>query len=699
MDKSFKQTLLQNLIDGLPLQSHTLFHIKTVAKSLEEAEPMLLQLKQELVATEQRIAIKDWIVHRAADALTWGSWLASSVRIPQTHTEPGQSLLNAFYIILGKGSVAKQSSNLYRNFAAGQAVELPRLGALSQDERISESDLTPAIASLWLGHCGSTLMPEILGYHFAKVTLGLPWQLAKTDNPVISSIRTDLEGLRNEARQHIHAMIQQGIQSERVCLGIQICLDTMREWIAGLPQSAPRIQDQMLDLLKARRQHAFGFHGRITLNGKSLDDWFSEKQPADLLDAFAGSQWIIPGNPDSSPFLKEVHFGGRMFGVFKEEEIAIVRDWILSLKTGNQSSHPSGSEFPESSPNTNSVEIFAVASSGNSQSSAKTHRPSGSVVGSDPILPPSNPRGLYHMLLNLEQYPDSRNGAHAYVQQIFRKTRGRLSPGALARKGLLPYRSDTLQQWLNNRITDQVHSPLSISGKFLGTALTRADLIWALIQLTPGALVDGGWLQSIFTPTQVSREETLLLLEIYRDELGSGKVHQHHGNVMRHTLTSQGQTFPEADSVEFYTSHKFSNQAFAMPAYWLSISEHHREFFPELLGLNLAVEIAGVGQGYGAAVEALRMQNIDPYFFELHNTIDNAATGHTALSVKAIQVWLESLSLHQDSKEFLSIWQRIWLGFYSYETASRPLSGVFARRFWFKLLRAKLSGKQAPQTG
>jgi hypothetical protein len=116
------------------------------------------------------------------------------------------------------------------------------------------------------------------------------------------------------------------------------------------------------------------------------------------------------------------------------------------------------------------------------------------------------------------------------------------------------------------------------------------------------------------------------------------------------------------------------------------------EFLPELLGLNLAVEMAGVGEVYGVATALLRRHGIDPYFFQLHETIDNAASGHTAWSTEVIEMHLEEAS-RQGEEAAARAWQRIWRGHGAYAEASRPLVLAAARRLGPGLLWPWLRGK------
>jgi hypothetical protein len=116
-----------------------------------------------------------------------------------------------------------------------------------------------------------------------------------------------------------------------------------------------------------------------------------------------------------------------------------------------------------------------------------------------------------------------------------------------------------------------------------------------------------------------------------------------------------------------------------MPKLWFSFAEHSGEFLPELLGLNLAIEMAGVGETYRMATRLLRRHGIDPYFFQLHETIDNAASGHTAWSTEGIGIHLE-LAAQQGEEAVARAWQRVWRGYAAYGATSAPLVRAVAAR-------------------
>ena len=106
----------------------------------------------------------------------------------------------------------------------------------------------------------------------------------------------------------------------------------------------------------------------------------------------------------------------------------------------------------------------------------------------------------------------------------------------------------------------------------------------------------------------------------------------------------------------------------------MAISRFPSHFLPELLGLNLAIELSGLGAVYLRLSEELKYWEIDAHIVDLHMTIDNVASGHTALAIKAIKLHLDDINSCFGEREMQQQWRRIYTGYCSLKAASR----------WFK---------------
>ncbi|MFG6194394.1 iron-containing redox enzyme family protein [Nonomuraea sp. JJY05] len=99
---------------------------------------------------------------------------------------------------------------------------------------------------------------------------------------------------------------------------------------------------------------------------------------------------------------------------------------------------------------------------------------------------------------------------------------------------------------------------------------------------------------------------------------------------------------------------------------------------PEILGLNLAMELSGVGGGYRRAAAALRRYGYSTLFVDLHNTIDNVATGHAAWAADAIDTYLADLPRVLGPEGVTAAWERIRVGYRSLNPPGGRVAGLYA---------------------
>jgi hypothetical protein len=208
---------------------------------------------------------------------------------------------------------------------------------------------------------------------------------------------------------------------------------------------------------------------------------------------------------------------------------------------------------------------------------------------------------------------------------------------------------------------------------------SREALIDSTVQTAPLTLIDGGWIQG-FTDYQYATSMTgHFLFETYWDELGNGQLEFNHPLVYRDLLRDMGVDLPPTGSPEFAQWQGFHDESFRLPVYWLCIARFPRTFMPEILGLNLAMELSGVGGGYRRMSQALRHYGFSTRFVDLHNTIDNVSTGHSAWAVNAIDSYLATLSDTMSAEIRATMWERVRIGHRSLTPPKGMLASGFAR--------------------
>ncbi|WP_437817425.1 iron-containing redox enzyme family protein [Sorangium sp. So ce1078] len=680
----------------------------------------------------------------APTALLDGCWLAATVRVRHADGALGAACLDAFYLECGEGDPARHHGALYGAAlaAAGLALPDPASPGFERSACLADADFALAIPGLRVAQLGDARLPEALGHHAAATVLGPPAVVrraaarARCDGLYFAEHAEGAETARRArdlARLCLEAHAAGGAPDwSHVWRGAWSLWAARRAWIASLrPAAARSAWEAMLALIEAKARHAFGFHGRVRIDGQALDDALDPARldARRILLRLARSPWIVPGRPDESPLVtRSVQFGGPMFGVFTDAEVDVMRAWIGAL-----------AEAPEPP-----ASLRAARGAEERAGSPRVGHEGASIdVNRRGAAPRAQVRAglplpeLYHRLLCARGPGDVDRGAgelaRAHVEGVLRAVRREVSPSRLAADGRWPWSAAGLSRWVDARLHEQIFedgraqstvgpqaAPHPARGRAQSTVgpqaaphpargraqstddagiareLTRGEAVWLLTQLAPAAVIDGAWLQGATAPGGFHTPVAPLLLRIYRDELGAGVPAQHHGNVLRRALAEQGLTLPPCDARAFVERPDFLPQAFSMPVLWLAVAQRSTELLPELLGLNLAVEMAGIGRGYAMAAALLRRHRIDPYFFDLHNTIDNAASGHTAWSIEAITRFMDACAARGDALAIERAALRLWRGYAAYAHASRPLLRAVAVRLGPRLgwrwLRRQLLG-------
>jgi hypothetical protein len=284
-------------------------------------------------------------------------------------------------------------------------------------------------------------------------------------------------------------------------------------------------------------------------------------------------------------------------------------------------------------------------------------------------------RDLYLALLQSESTIDTPPGADRLIQKILKRTH-RLRLLGFAEKSFA-YTPEALSRFVETRHRNEVgrYRPLKGTPK-----IDKAFCQWAILQLAPAILLDGAWLASIPSAAEKLGPVRRHLLKIYVDELGHGREDWNHPNVYRRLLESQGLSLPNFTTEAFAHHPALLGAAFELPVYLLTMGLLIDRYLPELLGLNLAIELSGLGASYMRAIDILRHHGMDPTIVELHLSIDNLATGHAARARDAIVLYLEEVRQRQGAPAVDRVWKRIWLGYQSLHAATLSLSlGIVSR--------------------
>ena len=186
-----------------------------------------------------------------------------------------------------------------------------------------------------------------------------------------------------------------------------------------------------------------------------------------------------------------------------------------------------------------------------------------------------------------------------------------------------------------------------------------------LVEIAPLKLVDGAWLGQVhrITTTRFAlRRVTKAAWQVLSEELGDGDLDKCHTHVFARLLEQNGLPVPAPDSPEF-TQHAGMDGVgvWRSALAQLLISRFAHEFFPEILGFNLHFEMLTLEML--VAARELRELGIDPYYFTLHITIDNAHTGHTAMASRIVADYLELVAEMRGAAAVQGGWKRVQAGY------------------------------------
>ncbi|SEP97557.1 Iron-containing redox enzyme [Streptomyces sp. yr375] len=482
------------------------------------------------------------------------------------------------------------------------------------------------------------------------------------------------------ARAAAAALLAETPAAPGLLTGFRWALDLLRHWSSGLDQEVSAALDpayDMAELLRLRAREAALYHREFEFEGRSLGDWFTEARtaPHGLLRALATSRLVRPGHPERSPLLRGlISENGPMFRIFSPTDEAVIRRWIRSLPTCNGCKEVDRTE----------VGRKEVGREGEGRSGAdRTGQgaaqppplPAPTVawrrVAAQPDRAPGSLREAYHLLLSRTDTRALHQYATGYVHG--RLARSRVGWDTAAH--LPPRRRDPrgLRPWLQEQ--HDRHGREFEQGA--GTPLpTKEALIEATVQLAPLTLIDGSWLQGFTDYGHASSDVGHLLFSTYWDELGNGDLHLNHPLIYREVLREMGVELPPTASREFARWPGFRDESFELPVYWLCVGRLPRTFLPEVLGLNVAMELSGVGGSYRRARIALEKYGFSTRFVDIHNTIDNIATGHSAWAADAVDAYLATVPAVLGQGREPEIWERVRTGYRSLT----PPDGLLARR-------------------
>jgi Iron-containing redox enzyme len=611
-----------------------------------------------------------------------GCWLQSGLRVSLAHTPLGASLTGLYQhqVRAVAGEPSSQFVEDYRAVHNRLAGPLEELASRSFINRADLSDTTLPLPIFLLGIAQFTRRfgAEVLGLNLAWQFMGLSGFGLDLIRDMCAAYALPALGDDHRNRDHVEkgrvvareAAIQFLKNSESLVLadtwkaiqrGINAGVSLWTEWFDQAYQTWPSDhldpKQEMIDLLWRKAPYACGYHAAKKLGTKTIDEHLAKKTfdgPA-LLAELAGSRWVKPGDSSHSALLKILTaFGGPMLSVFSPSEVQVIKNWIDSLPTEHAETRglkTSETTFVEAVPSKPIVR--------------KEEREIGFILTPKDFCRKAvhryrkcSARELYYYLINVEFHTDILPVAERFARDHLERSFAMIWKGGRPIPSLR-YDPAELERWVHQKHREQVDSYRTFDKR---PEVNKEAFIEATVQLAPLILIDGGWLQGIASPTLIHTAVGRLLFHVLIEELGEGNAASHHANIYRDLLEAMQVNAPPVDSWDFARWLRLNDSSFDVPTLWLSISLFPRHFLPEILGLNLAVELAGVGGPYMEARDTLRRFGYPSLFVDVHNAADNVSVGHAAWAMNAICRYMDERAEREGPHNLDHTWQRIWAG-------------------------------------
>ncbi|MEN3277183.1 MAG: hypothetical protein V7631_2973 [Massilia sp.] len=150
----------------------------------------------------------------------------------------------------------------------------------------------------------------------------------------------------------------------------------------------------------------------------------------------------------------------------------------------------------------------------------------------------------------------------------------------------------------------------------------RSHALNFIKSVAPTKLVDGAWLYGLLK--HWDNPDFHPLIKTYLEELGEGAPSKNHVTIYRKLLATHG-----CEGWEH-----LDEQHFVQGAIQLALGHNADRLLPEIIGYNLGYEQLPLHLMITSY--ELNEFGIDPYYFTLHVTVDNAASGHAQKAVQAL---------------------------------------------------------------
>lgn len=598
---------------------------------------------------------------RAAVSLAGTCWLE---RVSQPATQPAGDvnlLFARYFEDLGAGNPERARAVRSRRVLERHGVFLPEIGARDFAALAQADPATLALASFYLslGAFTASYLPEVIGIDWVVRALGVDRLLAgdeAADADAGAVARRYLEALSARSDASPQSLQARLVYSVRLGSALETRhLDRIAHKATAL--HAASLDDKVGEIVRRHYRHAGAHHARIKVGGRTLVERFAAA-PLDTR-AFVGdlkrSAYLRSRPGEECRFLRALRFGGPMFGVFNEEEAAILRRWAADA----------GADATPSP---------AAAPGREDQGAPCFARPPRDLVLEN-ALPDPGPRELFHRLVNIENYPCVLPAARRIVENGLESAKRMLDGGRATKytdASSFEYSRAALEERAERIYWEKLLAPY----RPLPEVPPRDAVVFQQKTYALGNLIDGSWLYRAGHAGCADRRAEAALFSIYADEMGRGEMKKNHIALIHRVLRSMGLQLPHIRDERFKEQDELPDELYPFALFQLSLAQFPASFRPEIIGYNLAIEMFGLGELRLHEIQKLRHWGFDAAYEETHLSIDNIASGHSRTSIDAVHWHLEQVQKQCGGDQMRREWRRLWLGYAAFAQFVEPAAAA-----------------------
>jgi hypothetical protein len=587
---------------------------------------------------------------RAPLALLAGCWLDV---LSQPATQPSLIVNRLFaqhYLMRGDGNPRRSLHSVRRRRLEDAGIYLPEIGAADFLARAGARPLTALHGSLYLSlsRLPASFLPELIGVHYAVLTLGVDDQLAGVP-PVLPEPE-----LRDVLATYL--ALASPAERERLHTGLRLAIALEREHVAMLAELAAWHQNLSLEskvaaIVARHAPYAGSQHAQVRVGGRLLTDTFGDPglDVGEFLAKFRESAELRRTGDGLCRFVSAIKFGGPMFGIFDDHEAATFQAWVETVQAG---------ERPDI--------VITPNTAGDARARQRAEMLFTSIPADVVIADPGAPddRELFYRLVNIEAYPNTRPLAADWAERLFERAQILFVHGGDGRytdASYFDYTADALYERAGRVYAEKLVPPY----RPLEEIPSRDEVIFLQTTYALGALVDAAWIHRVANTGRYERACDGALFSIYADEVGHGDLRKNHITLIHRALRSMDIRLPHIREAAFMTQADLPDDLYGFSLHQLCMALFPDTYFNEILGYNLAIEMFGLGELRLHEIQKLRHYGFDDCYEQVHLTIDNLSAGHSRQAADIIVSHLDEVRRTLGDAAVQREWRRVWRGYAS----------------------------------